>query len=67
VAYVKTANYEQFWGHYIEHLKTYRYDLEVKRPLEVKTHPNAATRIATIILSRDGFAFPVYFVTFKIQ
>lgn len=67
VAYVKTANYQQFWERYIEYLKTYKYDLDVKRTLVVKPHPNAATRIATTILSRDGFDFPVYFIAFKIE
>lgn len=67
VAYVKSANYQQFWERYIEHLKAYKYDLDVKRTLVVKPHPNAATRIATTILSRDGFDFPVYFIAFKIE
>ncbi len=67
VAYIKTPNYQNFWERYTEYLKSYKYDLTVKRMLEVKTYPNAATRVATVILSRDGFDFPVYFITFKIE
>lgn len=30
-------------------------------------YPNAAARVATLILTRDGFDFPVYFIAFKIS
>ena len=66
VAYVKTSNYEAFWDRYITHLKDLKFTLEVKKELQILSHPNASTRVANMILSRDNFDFPVYFITFKL-
>ena len=65
VAYVKSADYSDFWKRYVEHIESHDYDVIVKRPIEILAHPNAVTRVASAIFSRDEFDFPVYFVTFK--
>lgn len=67
VAYVNIANYESFWNKYVEHLQDIDYQLTIKRGFEILTTPNAATRIASVILSREGFDFPVYYLTFRLS
>lgn len=67
VAYVSTANFESFWERFFNHVKAYEFPIQVKEQVKTLAHPNAATRVATTILSRDGFDFPVYFVAFKIS
>ena len=66
VSYVSTTNYERFWDRFFEHLKENVFSLDVKREVQSMTHPNASTRVANTILSRDGYDFPVYFITFKL-
>jgi hypothetical protein len=65
VAYVNVANYDIFWEKYFEHISNYRHTLECKSSMKKLSHPNAATRIAYEILSKDGYDFPVYFMTIK--
>lgn len=67
VAYVSVSNYEAFWTRYIEHIRSYHYPLQIKRPLGNMTSPNAAARIAHTVLSRDGYDFPVYFIAVNIN
>ena len=67
VAYVTTANFESFWNRYIAHLRGYEFPLLIKESLNVKASPNAATRIAKMILSRDDYDFPVYFVALNVS
>ena len=67
VAYVTSTDFEAFWERYSEHIQHYNFQLQIKKEFSILTHPNAATRIATLILSRDGFDFPVYFIAFKIS
>ena len=66
-AYVTTANFESFWNRYITHLQGYKFPLLVKESLNIKASPNAATRIAEMILSRDDYDFPVYFIALKVS
>lgn len=66
VAYVNVANYDSFWEKYYEHISNYTHNMECKSTMKELTHPNAATRIAYEILSKDGYDFPVYFMTIKI-
>ena len=40
--------------------------MSLKNPIQELSHPNASTRVATMILSKDGYDFPVYFIAFKI-
>lgn len=67
VAYVSVSDFEAFWDRYIAYLKDYDFDIEVKKALSVEANPNAATRIASTILSRDGYDFPVYFLALKLS
>lgn len=67
VAYVNSADFESFWERYSNHIKDYKFPFQTKGAFGTLTHPNAATRIATLILAKDGFDFPVYFIAFKIS
>lgn len=67
VAYVSAGDFESFWGRYVEHIKCFQYLLKTKRELAKLASPNAAVRIATAILSRDGFDFPVYYLAVNIN
>lgn len=67
VSYVNVEDYEAFWERFSSYIENYNFSLEVKRAYEEKSYPNASTRVADIILSRDGYDFPVYFMTFKIS
>lgn len=67
VAYVKSADYSKLWEKYVAYIQNYNYEVIVKKPIEVLVHPNAVTRIAFAVFSRDDFDFPVYFITFKIE
>ena len=66
VAYVCSADFESFWNRYYLHIEKYVFPFQTRSPFRILAHPNAATRIATTILSRDGYDFPVYFIAFKI-
>lgn len=66
VAYVHSANFGAFWDRYTNHLKCRSLPIQVKRSLTALTSPNASTRVASAVVSRDGFDFPVYFVAFKL-
>lgn len=66
VAYVSTANLESFWERYSNHIQNYDFPLKVQKEFSTLVHPNAVTRVGTLILTRDGYDFPVYFVVLKI-
>lgn len=67
VAYVCSANFEDFWERYSNHIKDYKFPLQVKKSFCILPYPNAAIRCATLILSRDDYDFPVYFMALKIS
>ena len=67
VAYVNCANFESFWDRYSSHIENYVFPISTKTDFKLLPHPNAAARVATQILSRDGYDFPVYFVALKIS
>lgn len=67
VAYVTAINYGDFWSKYYNHISKYHYNMTIKRNMTELTSPNASTKIAQIILSKDAFDFPVYFICFKIS
>lgn len=66
VAYVDVADFDSFWNKYFSYLQSYSFPILVKSPIEASPYPNAATRVASTILSRDDYDFPVYFIAFKI-
>lgn len=67
VAYVSVQNFELFWNKYTSFIQKYEFSLPIKRNLLIDTSPNAAIRIADLILSRDGFDFPVYFMALNMK
>lgn len=67
VAYVNVADFEGFWERYTTHLKSFQFPLQIKQQLAVKPNINAAIRIAEMMLSRDGFDFPVYFIAMNLR
>lgn len=66
VAYADVSDFDSFWNRYVSYLQSYSFPLLVKSPIEVYPYPDAAARVASTILSRDDYDFPVYFVAFKI-
>lgn len=66
VAYVYSADFGAFWDRYMVHLMQYDFAVEVKRTISARAFPNAATRVASAVLSRDEFDFPIYFVAFRL-
>lgn len=66
VAYVSSPDFEAFWKRYANHIQSYEFPLQVKKGFQILPHPNASTRVATMILSRDDYDFPVYFMALKI-
>jgi len=66
VAYVNSSNFESFWERYSLHIENYDFPLEIRKDYYVRPHPNAAMRVATMVLTRDGYDFPVYYLAIKI-
>lgn len=66
VAYVDVSDFDSFWKRYISYLQSYSFPLLVKSSLVVSPYPDAATRVASTILSSADYDFPVYFVAFKV-
>ncbi len=67
VTYVSATDFGAFWEKYFDYISNYPYDMEVKRAMEQLTAPNASIRIAQIIISKNDFDFPVYFICFNIK
>ena len=67
VAYVMSADFGGFWERYSDYLMNYQFNITVKEPVAIKPHPNAATRVARCILSKDNYDFPVYFLAIKLN
>lgn len=65
VAYVSSSNYAEFWNRFLSYIENYEFQVKVKKDVEELPYLNASTRIATTILSRDNYDFPVYFVCIK--
>ncbi len=66
VCYTCTLDFENFCEKFFTFLQTYEYPLKTKSLLKKTAYPNASTRAAQLILSKDGYDFPVYFIAFKI-
>ena len=67
VAYVCSSNLESFWERYSVHIENYNFPLEIKKGFCANTYPNAAIRVASMVLTRDGYDFPVYYLAIKIN
>ena len=66
VAYVSSPDFEVFWERYSNHIRRYEFPLQIKKEFHILPHPNASIRVATMILSRNSYDFPVYFMALKI-
>lgn len=66
VSYVSASDFGAFWNRYVNYLKGYSFQLQLKKPLCIEASPCAAIRIASTILSRDGYDYPVYFLAIKL-
>ena len=66
VAYVSSANFGAFFGRYVKFLQDYKYPIAVKSSLISRPAPNAAMRVASMMLTRDGYDFPVYFLALNV-
>lgn len=67
VAYVTVVNFGDFWSKYYNYISKYHYNMVIIRKITELVFPNASTKVAQIILSKDGFDFPVFFICFKIN
>lgn len=66
LCYINTDNFEAFWEKCLEHLKGYNYPVDVRKQIIEKPQRIASSHVATMVVSRDGFDFPFYFVAFKL-
>lgn len=66
IAYVGTTNFKNFWDGAYTYLKEFSYPLEVKRVVQELPDISAAVRCASVIISRDGYDFPTYFIAINI-
>lgn len=66
LCYVSTNDFAGFWSRCIEHLRGFDFPLSVKSRVTELPHASASVRVASMMLSRDGFDFPFYFVSFKL-
>ena len=67
VAYVNSSAFGAFWDRYYEYIKDYDYPFQVTQQIKELAYPNASTRVATVILSKEGYDFPIYYLAFKIN
>ena len=67
VAYVGAADFGKFWDNYYSYISNYNYNMTIKKNMIRLTSPNASTKIAQIIVSKDGYDFPVFFLCLKMR
>ena len=67
VAYVRNVHFDDFWRKYYSYISSYNYCIPIKKNIVELTSPNASTKMAQIILSKDGFDFPLFFLCFKMR
>lgn len=66
LCYVSVEDFGSFWSKCFEYLDGYDFPLDVKSSLIERPRVNASTRVANMMLSRDGYDFPFYFIAFKL-
>ena len=66
VAYVSSVNFGAFADRFFSFIENYAYPITVKTSLKRLPAPNAAAQVATMILTRDGYDFPVYFLALNV-
>lgn len=67
VAYVGAADFNAFWDRYKKYIDSYEFPIEVKQKCRDLPYPNAAIRSMMMILSRDNYDFPVYFLALNMR
>lgn len=67
VAYVNSGDFQDFWTRFKEYVMKYEFPLSVKSGIEELPYPNAAIRAIQMVLSRDAYDFPVYFIAINIR
>lgn len=66
LAYVKTENLINFWRRYVDYLRNYDFNMEIAKAFEELTAPNASAKEGYIVLKKNDYAFPVFFVVVKL-
>lgn len=66
IAYVGTTNFVELWNSAYSYLASFSYPLDVKDTIKEMVQLSAPIKCARLILSRDGYDFPVYFVMVNI-
>ncbi len=66
LCYVGVSDFMSFWEKCIEHLKALDIPVSSGGRIEELPHSSASARIASMMLSRDGYDFPFYFIAFKL-
>ena len=67
VAYVNSGDFQGFWTRFKEYVMKYEFPLPVKSGIDEPIYPNAAIRTIRMVLSRDAYDFPVYFIAINIR
>ena len=66
IAYAGAADFAGFWNRLYSYLTSYEYPIEVKRELKELVQTSAAIKCAEILLNKDTFVFPMYFIAVNI-
>lgn len=66
VAYVSVDDFSLFWSKYCSHLQEYEFPFPQRQSPHIEVNPCASIRLASSVLSRDDYDFPVFFVAIKL-
>lgn len=66
LAYVKTADFVSFWNKYIAYIKNYDFNMEIAKKFEEVTAPNASTKEGYVVLKKNDYAFPTFFIAVEL-
>ena len=66
IAYAGAADFAGFWNRLYSYLTSYEYPIEVKRELKELVQTSAAIKCAEVLLNKDAFVFPMYFLAVNI-
>lgn len=66
LCYVGVSDFMAFWEKCIKHLKALDLPVSSGGRIEELPRSSASARVASMMLSRDGYDFPFYFIAFKL-
>ena len=66
IAYADAVDFAGLWNRLYSYLTSYEYPIEVKRELKELVQTSAAIKCAEILLNKDTFVFPLYFLAVNI-